>query len=209
MKLVVFGSTGRTGRLVVEAALIQGHDVTAVARRPEALALAHPKLTAVAGDVLDAGATAAAIAGHDAVVSAIAPQLRGPAVYAVGAQHFIAGMRAAGITRLICTSAAAIEPEASVPFPLMLLSRFVVRPLLRGPFDDALRMEAVLASSDLDWTVVRAPRLTNGRGRGLYRTAVRAHLHHALSISRADLADCILKLVPDASSYGAWVEVAD
>ncbi|MFT4976570.1 MAG: hypothetical protein ACI8S6_002475, partial [Myxococcota bacterium] len=38
MQIVVFGSTGKTGRLVVEQALERGHRVVAAARTPEKLA---------------------------------------------------------------------------------------------------------------------------------------------------------------------------
>jgi putative NADH-flavin reductase len=209
MRLVVFGSTGRTGRLVVEQALAAGHDVTAVARRPAALALRHPHLTCRAGDVLDAHSTAAAVAGHDAVISAIGPGTTGACeVYSRGAAHLITALRSAERSRLICLAAAAADPAMSLPSPLALFTRFVLRPLLRGPYEDALRMEAALGASELAWTVLRAPRLTNGPRTGRYRTAVRAHLRHPMSLSRADLADCALRLVPDAASYRAWVEVA-
>ena len=68
MKLVVFGATGSVGRHVVEQALDQGHQVTAVARQPAKLAKDHPRLTRCAADVMNKKAVADAIAGQDAVV---------------------------------------------------------------------------------------------------------------------------------------------
>ena len=53
MKLIVFGSTGDTGRQVVTQALEQGHDVTAFARSPEKLDQKHEKLQVVQGNILD------------------------------------------------------------------------------------------------------------------------------------------------------------
>ena len=44
MKLIIFGSTGGTGRQVVGQALEQGHDVTAFVRSPEKLDQKHEKL---------------------------------------------------------------------------------------------------------------------------------------------------------------------
>ena len=68
MKLIVFGSTGSTGRQVVTQALQQGHDVTAFARSPEKLDLKHEKLQVIKGDVLDLDAVERAIQGQDAVL---------------------------------------------------------------------------------------------------------------------------------------------
>lgn len=46
MNLLLFGATGATGQQVMEQALARGHQVTAVARRPEAITFASPHLTA-------------------------------------------------------------------------------------------------------------------------------------------------------------------
>jgi putative NADH-flavin reductase len=68
----VLGATGRTGRRVVEYALAEGRPVRALARDPAALdALAHPRLTVVAGDARDAAAVARAVGGAAAVISAL------------------------------------------------------------------------------------------------------------------------------------------
>jgi putative NADH-flavin reductase len=209
MRLVVFGATGGTGREVVVQALAAGHEVTAVARRPEAFDLQHERLRVARGDVLDAASAAAAIAGHDAVASAVGPRDRGPTrIYSEGAANLVRGMRAAGVRRAVLVSAIGIDPEVDLPFPLDLVMRFAVRPMLRESYADALRMEDELRGSDLDWTIVRAPLLTKGPHTGRYRTSVATHLRHAVRISRADLADYVLALVPDASTHRAWVELA-
>lgn len=80
--------------------------------------------------------------------------------------------------------------------------------MLRSVYQHAARMEATLEASDLVWTVIRAPRLTNGPRTGQYRVCVRAHVHHALSISRADLAGCALSLVRNPATFRSWVEIA-
>jgi putative NADH-flavin reductase len=70
MNIIVFGPTGGTGRLLLEKARLSGHSVTAFARAGSAIAQSSgPRV--VAGSVLDAEAVAAAMAGHDAVLSAL------------------------------------------------------------------------------------------------------------------------------------------
>ncbi len=75
MKIALFGVTGRIGRRIAQEALNRGHSVTAVARDPSRSPLRHERLTVVKGDVTDAAGIAAAVAGHDMVVSAVGPDL--------------------------------------------------------------------------------------------------------------------------------------
>ena len=71
MKIVVFGATGTVGRHIVDRALLQGHEVTAFARNTASVALSHPRLTIVEGDVLLAQDVLSAVAGQEAAIVAI------------------------------------------------------------------------------------------------------------------------------------------
>ena len=71
MKILVIGSTGGTGRAIVEQALAQGHHVTAFARRPEKVTLRHERLEIAQGNVLDKKSVSAAVQGKDAVLSTL------------------------------------------------------------------------------------------------------------------------------------------
>ena len=66
MKVVVFGASGRTGRLIVEGALARGHDMTAFVRAPEKLGALRDRVRLVTGDVLDGGAVSDAVDGQEA-----------------------------------------------------------------------------------------------------------------------------------------------
>src|SRR5271165_2842653 len=70
MKIAVVGATGATGLRVVKHALVQGHFVTAVARRPERLSSAD-RLSFVRGVVPSPGGLTGALDGVDAVISCI------------------------------------------------------------------------------------------------------------------------------------------
>jgi putative NADH-flavin reductase len=76
MKLLIFGATGGTGRQLVEQALAQGHEVTAFVRNPAKLTTQHEKLKVVKGDVMDCHSVGAAVAGQDAVFSALGVRFR-------------------------------------------------------------------------------------------------------------------------------------
>ena len=71
MNLVIFGATGGTGRALVEQALDQGHTVTAFVRKASRMRVKHRRLKLAIGDVLNYATVEAAIAGQDAVLSAL------------------------------------------------------------------------------------------------------------------------------------------
>jgi len=75
MKLLVFGATGGTGGRLVQQALQQGHVVTAFARDPGKIHLAHDNLRVVRGDILHPDSVETAVAGQDAVMSALGIRL--------------------------------------------------------------------------------------------------------------------------------------
>lgn len=210
MRLAVFGATGGTGRQVVKQALALGHEVTVLARRPDALGISDPRLTVFTGDVLEPDSAAGPVAEADAVVSAlgIGYSRATTEVYSQGTSNIIAAMRAADVRRLVCLSTAGIDssPGAS-PF-VRVLHALVLRRLLRAPYADMLEMERRLAQSGLDWTAVRAARLTNGPRRDKYRTGVRRCAGRGLSISRADLAAYLLGCLGDSSVHGVWTEIS-
>jgi putative NADH-flavin reductase len=208
MRVAVFGPTGGTGQRVVRAALDLGHEVTTLARRPEAVP-GGGKATVLGGDVLRAADVRATVAGADAVVSALGIGMTRAAtiVYSEGTSNIIQAMREEGISRLVCVSSAALESAPGTPFALRLLHRQLQRILAR-PFADQWEMERMVGASDLDWTVVRAARLTNGPRRGSYRTASGRKAGRAMSISRADLADYLLTCLDVPSTQRRVIEIA-
>lgn len=71
MRIAVLGATGATGREIVRQALFQGHQVTALVRRPEALGVTHDELSVVVGDATDDQVIADLVPGHDAVIASL------------------------------------------------------------------------------------------------------------------------------------------
>jgi putative NADH-flavin reductase len=209
MHLAVFGSTGPTGRVLVSQAVDQGHDVTAVARDPAALDLSGPRLQVVRADVLDRTSLDGVLDGVDAVLSAIGTHGRQPTtVYSVGAANIRDAMHHAGVHRFVCISALPVTPRTE----LASAERWIVTPLLSMFFGemyaDMTRMEQMLRDSDLDFTIMRPPQLTNRRATGTYRTAINRHLTRARRISRADLAAEMLNVIQQEETVRATVTLA-
>jgi putative NADH-flavin reductase len=94
MRVVVFGATGRTGRLLVEGALARGHDVTAFVRAPDKLGVLRDRVRVAQGDVLDGGAVSDAVDGQEAALVALGVAMKkgDPAVNAQGTLNVIRSM---------------------------------------------------------------------------------------------------------------------
>jgi putative NADH-flavin reductase len=209
MHVAIFGSTGPTGRALVSRGLDQGHDVTAIARDPAAVDATGARLQVVRADVLDRTSFDGVLNGVDAVLSAIGTHGRQPTtVYSVGTANIRDAMHHAGIQRFVGISALPVTPRTE----LRPAERWIVVPLLSTFFGemyaDMARMEQVLQDSDLDFTIMRPPQLTNKRATGKYRTAINQHLPRARKISRADLAAEMLQVIPDRKTVRATVSLA-
>lgn len=199
MNIAVIGSTGRTGRLVIEEGIRRRHAMTAFTRRPEGLATVEGMSQVVNGDGRNLEDIRRAVRGQDAVISIVAPRGRGPTtVLSDVTRATLTAMKEAGVRRIVTVSASALEGHR----PWILIN--LVRWILRRPYADFARMESLVASSALDWTIVRPPYLTNGPTTGRVREqAGRADFAHGpYHISRGDLAATLLDLAEDSRHLG-------
>jgi putative NADH-flavin reductase len=197
-RVIVFGASGATGREIVAAALARQWAVTAFVRRSER---APPGARVIVGNVDDAQAVAAAIAGHDAVISALGvgkPLASDPAVVR-GVGHIVEGMHAHGVRRLVYMSFIGVrESRQSAGW----LIRNVARHPLHHEIADHERKEALIKGSSLDWTIVRPPKLTNGPRTARYRSG--ALLEGGAffpRLARADVAAFMVDTVLDRATY--------
>jgi putative NADH-flavin reductase len=212
MKVTIIGATGGVGRQAVEQAATANDHVTAVVRNPQQLPRDVPYVSADLATA-DSAALEPAVAGADLVLSCLGPRSAADgAIVTRGTRLVLEAMKATGARRLVLISAA---PVATVPSPAHpnpprrapgdgFLKTNVLNPMLKAAFRsvyaDLAQTEDVVRDSDLEWTIVRAPRLTNKPLTGTYRTAYDRNLERGFSISRADLAHYMLQALdrPDA-----------
>jgi putative NADH-flavin reductase len=201
MKLVVLGATGGTGLEIVRRAIEQGHSVTAFVRSTERLKPFLDRITVRQGDLLNSDQLAEAIRDHEAVLSGFGPRL--PISKADEdllhrfALTLTSAMRHAEVRRVVVESTAFLFKDSVVP-PTYLFGRL----FFSGVVVDASAMEQVFRKSGLDWTIVRPPKLTDNPYTGRYRVR-EGHLpRFGFSISRADVADCLVKAVENPAAIG-------
>jgi putative NADH-flavin reductase len=196
-KVLVLGATGGTGREVVSQGLQQGHEVTAFARRPERVTTRNERLRVVVGDVTsDSEALGDAVRRQDVVISALGTgkSFKSGGLIARSVPRILEAMRRHGVRRLIFTSAFGVGSTwRDVP----IVPRIFARVLLRDVYADKAAGEEILQGSELDWTLVYPAGLSNGPRTGRYRVGERLKLTGFPTISRADLADFLLRQVED------------
>ncbi len=193
MKIVLFGATGRTGRLLAERAVTAGHQVIAYARDPARMKVAHERLRVLRGDVLDPASVHRAIAGTDAVLSALGPTARRPApVLSQGVRHILDGMEMHRVRRIVVLSAAGALRERAGFLAGSVGLRFF-RLVLPGVYTEHRAMLEELRRRDLDWIAVRAVLLTNGPHTGRYRVVPDGIPRWGFRISRSDVAEFMVQ----------------
>jgi putative NADH-flavin reductase len=203
VRLTIFGASGQTGLCLVEQALALGHSVTAFVRNPASIAMRHANLDVVVGDVGNADDVARVINGQDVVLLALGVKMGVPdQVCTIATANVVPAMQEFGVRRLINIGGMGTGAARN---QLSAVGKFVaggLRMLDRHAFRDKESQEALIRNSDLDWVNVCPPWLTNGPHTGVYRFGCDLRPPVTAKISRADVADFMLKQVMDATFVG-------
>jgi putative NADH-flavin reductase len=195
MKVLIIGATGATGKILMREALEQGHEVTALARNPSAVALEDHRLRVLQGNALDESSLEAAVAGQDAVLSALGTRSARPTtLFSESTHNVIGAMDKHGVRRLVCITGIGVgDSKGHVGF---LYDR-IIRPfVVRNVYEDKERQEEAIEQSDLEWVIVRPAQLTDEPARGEYKVYLKGS-YTATKISRADVADFMLAQLTD------------
>jgi len=186
MNVALIGATGRTGRLVLAELLRRGHTATVLARDPARLTDTRPEVRVVVGSSTDPDVLGQILDGVEAVVSALGPTAKEPDLHTRTAELLVHAMPAAGVTRFVGISGAGIDVPGDRKNTRDRIISTLIRTLGGAVAKDKPAEYRVLASSDLDWTLVRPPRLLDGPATG--RIGHGSHTPGHWSIPRADLA---------------------
>ena len=195
LNIIVFGSTGRTGRAVIAKLLADGHNVTAFTRDASKLAAA-PRFIIVQGDAMQPADVARAVPGHDAAVVTLgnsqnpfalllgARRTTPPNICEVGTRNIIAAIDPTSPARLIVVAAFGIgDTRDKLPF----VAKLFYHSVLREQMADKERQEAALKSSYLDYVLVQPVALTDKPAAGTWLASASGATRKQY-VSRADVA---------------------
>lgn len=196
MKVLVFGATGKTGRLVVQQALENGFDVTAFVRDASKLAISHPRLSLVEGDVMIPSTINDAMKDHDAVICCLGMPANKPGqLRSKGTKHIVESMKKFGIGKLICQTSLGFADSTQILANTSFFFRKIIVPfLLKKTFNEHELQENIIKQSKLNWTIARPGNMTDGKLTGTYKTGFQSNDRSIkVKISRADTAHFLVR----------------
>lgn len=212
MKLSLFGATGPTGKYIIEEALEQGYSLSVYTRDAKKLEVFAGKVEIVVGDLQDREAIAKCVRGADAVISALGAnslKVQGDRPVMHGMSNIISAMKQTGVRRLIQISTAAYhDPKdgfALKAHAVVLMFKVIAR---KG-YEDITATGELIASSGLDWTLVRIPYLNNGPANGAIDVGWYGRSKLSMKLSRGDLAKFLVDQVADKTFVRAAPGIAN
>jgi nucleoside-diphosphate-sugar epimerase len=196
MKIAVLGATGITGQTIVAQALSAGHQVTALVRRPEGLPIRHERLRLVVGDARDAAIIEQIAEESDGIICSLGIPASGTtraeiddsqavSVCVESTRLLFDAMPRHGVRRIVLMSThGAGGSNDGSPYVRWL------RDLVGNRVKDKDDMEALIAASkaDVDWTVIRNPRIYDGPIGRPHNVYERIELNRSSCVTYADLA---------------------
>lgn len=207
MNVTVFGATGAIGQLVVTDLLDAGHAVTAYVRNPAKVPTTweeHVRL--VVGEITDAAAIDTAVAGSDAVVSALGPSMDRKATglpLVEGTRLIVEAMRRHGVRRYVGNGTPSVLDQRDKRTAQARLVGWMGRTFLRRAYDELIGMSRIVTESGLDWTIVRFIAPKNGPAKRTIRAGFFGTNTIGFAITRADIAAFTAAQVDDGTYVGA------
>ena len=204
-KVLVVGASRGIGLETVKCALNGGHKLRAFARSASSIPVNHPNLEKVTGDALDFGAIRQALTGMDVVIQTLgvdfSPHIifRGTHLFSIGTRVLVSAMEESGVRRLISvTGLGAGNSRDRGGFLYNLAFRLFVDRI----YSDKDAQEWIIRKSRLKWVIARPAVLTNGPRTNNYRVLVQPQEWRAGFISRADVANFLVRQINDDSLLG-------
>jgi putative NADH-flavin reductase len=198
VRILIMGASKGIGLETTRQALDAGHDVRAFARSAAGIRISNSKLEKVRGDALKAADVEAGLRGIDVVIQTLGvgftDLFRPVHLFSDATRLLIAAMRAQNVKRLICVtgfgagdSRASVSPLQRLPFQIVF----------GRAYDDKSLQERLIKDSGLDWTIARPGVLTGGPLTRRYKVLAEPSQWRNGIISRADVADFLVRQIMD------------
>ncbi len=203
--VLVIGASQGIGLETVKATLAAGHDVRAFARSAATIPLDNERLTKIPGDALSRPDIDAALKGVDVVIQSLGVNraqdlIFGTTLFSKSTRILVDAMQSAAVKRLIVvTGAGAGNSRGRISF---IYDSVLFPLLLQRVYSDKDIAEDIIQKSPLEWTIARPGGLTNRPMTGRYQVLTDIGEWRGGFISRADVADFLVKQITDRNLIG-------
>ena len=193
-RIIIFGATGKTGRLAVDRALQGNYDITAFGRSASKMDFDQP-VKKMQGDILNEENVSKAVKSQDCVIVCLGPiNLKDQVTLTKGAENIVSAMQQHKVDRVIFISAAGVgESWKQIPW----YSKLLFRTMLKTVISEHSKEEKIFIDSGLDWTAVRAAVLTNKQSD---KTIITTNSGKVKTITREGLAQFLVDQI-DSSKF--------
>lgn len=190
MKIALFGATGKTGTEVLKQSMEKGYEINAFLRDEHKLQVTNSLIKPFVGDVLNTSTFTEVLNGVDAVVITLG------GIVAPGIKNIITSMKENKIARIILMSSYPMDgtPEGMNYLKSAGMDEEKIKGMM-PMINDKIEQEKIVKESGLDWIIIRPTFLSEGSKTGKYQMLEEADFTVANGISRADVADFILKVL--------------
>jgi putative NADH-flavin reductase len=203
MKVLIVGATGRTGRLIVEEALKQGHDLNVLVRDKNMASFNSKSIEIYEGTPAVRTDLEAAMHGCEAIISALSIARASDAPWSklITPQHLIsesmkniiAEADKQNLKRLITISAWGVrETKKEVPFWFRWLIDYTN---ISFAYAEHESQEKLLEDSNLNWTAVRPVALNDSKKKKTLKVSFNKMPKPSLYISRQSVANFIVDIL--------------
>ena len=205
--LLVIGASRGIGLETVKSTLRAGHSVRALARSAASIPIEDASLRKLSGDALDSDTIRNAIEGVDAVIQTLGVDISFRAIFepttlfSRSTRILVDAMKQADVKRLVAVTGLGAGDSRGHGGFLYDAVAFLL--LLKRVYDDKDAQEQIIKSSGLEWTIVRPGLLTNSPATGQYRVLTAPNDWRFGTVSRADVADFLVRQIDDRALIGA------
>ncbi len=194
MKIALFGATGRTGRHVLHAAIVERQAVCVLVRNPARLTPDREDVTLFLGDALDGEMVAYTMRECDVVASALGlGDNVQPEALSMATANIVNAMEGSGVQRLVAVAGAGILEDRSADRLRMEAPDF--NPTFLPYAAEHLRMYDCLRQSRLDWTLVCPGAMREAPATGDVRTEADFLPPSSTRVTYADVGHFVYKLL--------------
>ena len=198
MRVLIIGASKGIGLETTRQAIEAGYHVRGLARSAAAMALSDPNLEKICGDAMKSQDVEAALIGVDVAIQtlgiALGDMFRPVHLFSDATRALITAMKSHGVKRLISvTGFGAGDSRASIS----CLQRLPFQIVFGRAYRDKSLQERLIQESGLDWTIARPGVLTGGPRTGCYKILSEPSKWRNGIISRADVAEFLVRQIED------------